>query len=106
MPRTTNNAVGERSLGQRPTASCRLDWLSVSLFGATVRKQREQLSYYFSLLSAISDGATWPEPSPAKFFQNSVSHEAGVSIKWTEPDSGNTNPVSYTHLTLPTTPYV
>ena len=91
MPRTADNAVGERSLGQRPTASCRLDWLSVSLFGATVRKQREQLSYFFSLLGAVSDGATWPEPSPAKFFQNAVSHEAGVSIKWTEPGAESTN---------------
>ena len=91
MPRTKDNAVGEGSLGQRPTASCRLDWLSVSLFGTTVRQQREQLSYFFSLLGAISDGATWPEPSPAKFFQNSVAHEAGVSIKWTEPGSGETN---------------
>lgn len=91
MPRTTNDRLGERTLGQRPTPSCRVDWLSVSLFGATVRKQREQLSYFFSLLSAISDGATWPEPSPAKFFQNSVAHEAGVSIKWTEPDTGKTN---------------
>ena len=91
MPRTKDNAVGKGSVGQRPTASCRLDWLSVSLFGSTVRKQREQLSYFFSLLGAISDGATWPEPSPAKFFQNAVAHEAGVSIKWTEPGSGNTN---------------
>ena len=78
-------------MGQRPSASCRLDWLSVSLFGATVKKQREQLSYFFSLLGAVTDGATWPEPSPAKFFQNSVSHEAGISIKWTEPGSQNTN---------------
>lgn len=91
MPRSSNNAVGERSLGQRPTASCRLDWLSVSLFGSTVKKQREQLSYFFSLLGAISDGATWTEPSPAKFFENAVSHEAGLSIKWTEPGSGKTN---------------
>ena len=91
MPRTKDNAVGEGSLGQRPSASCRLDWLSVSLFGATVNKQREQLSYFFSLLGAISDGATWPEPSPAKFFQNAVSHEAGISVKWTEPGSGDTN---------------
>ena len=91
MPRTKDNSVGAESVGQRPSASCRLDWLSVSLFGATVRKQREQLSYFFSLLGAISDGATWPEPSPAKFFQNSVAHEAGVSVKWTEPGSGNTN---------------
>ena len=91
MPRTKDNRVGERSLGQRPSASCRLDWLSVSLFGATIRQQREQLSYFFSLLSAVSDGASWAEPSPAKFFQNQVAHEAGVSIKWTEPGSGNTN---------------
>ena len=91
MPRTKDNRLGERPLGQRASASCRLDWLSVSLFGATVRKQREQLSYFFSLLNAVSDGATWPEPSPAKFFQNAVSHEAGVSIKWTEPGSGHTN---------------
>jgi hypothetical protein len=91
MPRTKDNAVGKEALGQRPSASCRLDWLSVSLFGATVRKQREQLSYFFSLLGAISDGATWPEPSPAKFFQNAVAHEAGISIKWTEPGSGDTN---------------
>ena len=91
MPRTKDNSVGAESVGQRPSASCRLDWLSVSLFGATVRKQREQLSYFFSLLGAVSDGATWPEPSPAKFFQNSVAHEAGVAIKWTEPGSGHTN---------------
>ena len=91
MPRTKDNRLGEKPLGQRPSASCRLDWLSVSLFGATVRKQREQLSYFFSLLGAVSDGATWPEPSPAKFFQNAVAHEAGVSVKWTEPGSGNTN---------------
>lgn len=91
MPRTKDNSLGKGALGQRPTASCRLDWLSVSLFGSTVRRQREQLSYFFSLLNAVSDGATWPEPSPAKFFQHSVSHEAGVSIKWTEPDSGQTN---------------
>ena len=91
MPRTKDNRVGEKPLGQRPTASCRLDWLSVSLFGATVRKQREQLSYFFSLLGAVSDGATWPEPSPAKFFQHSIAHEAGVAVKWSEPGSGNTN---------------
>ena len=83
--------MGERTLGAGPSASCRLDWLSVSLFGATVARQREQLSYFFSLLSAVSDGATWPEPSPAKFFQNAVSHEAGLSIKWTEPEFGKTN---------------
>ena len=91
MPRTTNNSLGKSDLGQRPSASCRLDWLSVSLFGATVRRQREQLSYFFSLLNAVADGATWPEPSPAKFFQHSVSHEAGISIKWSEPEAGNTN---------------
>ena len=83
--------MGEKSLGQRASASCRLDWLSVSLFGSTVRRQREQLSYFFSLLSAVADGATWPEPSAAKFFQKAVSHEAGVSIKWTEPGSSETN---------------
>ena len=91
MPRTSDNTVGEADLGLRASASCRLDWLSVSLFGATVRKQREQLSYFFSLLGAIADGATWPEPSPAKFFQHSVAHPAGVSIKWTEPGAGETN---------------
>ena len=91
MHSTRNNRLGEKSLGQRPTASCRLDWLSVSFFGATVRKQREQLSYFFSLLNAISDGATWPEPSPSKFFQNSIAHEAGLSVKWTEPGAGQTN---------------
>ena len=91
MPLTKDNPLGRDALGQRPTASCRLDWLSVSLFGATDRRQREQLSYFFALLQDVSDGATWTEPSPAKFFQNSVSHEAGVSIKWTEPESGNTN---------------
>ena len=83
--------MGKGALGARASASCRLDWLSVSLFGSTVRRQREQLSYFFSLLSAISDGATWPEPSPAKFFANSIHHEAGVAIKWTEPGTGKTN---------------
>lgn len=78
-------------MGSRPSASCRLDWLSVSLYGATVRRQREQLSYFFSLLSAIADSATWPEPSAAKFFQNAVAHEAGLSIKWTEPGHSSTN---------------
>ena len=78
-------------MGSRASASCRLDWLSVSLFGSTVRRQREQLSYFFSLLSAVADGASWPEPSPAKFFNNSVSHEAGISIKWTEPGAQATN---------------
>ncbi len=29
-------------------------------------------------LGSISDGATWPAPSPSKFFDNSVSHEAGL----------------------------
>ncbi len=91
MPQQGSNCLGERTLGAGPSASCRLDWLSVSLFGATVARQREQLSYFFSLLSAVSDGATWPEPSPAKFFQNAVSHEAGLSIKWTEPEFGKTN---------------
>ena len=91
MPRTRNNSLGEESLGLRPSASCRLDWLSVSFFGATVRQQREQLSYFFSLLNAIADGATWPKPSPSKFFQNAVAHPAGLSVKWTEPGSGQTN---------------
>ena len=91
MSQQGSNRLGERALGAGASASCRLDWLSVSLFGATVARQREQLSYFFSLLSAVSDGATWPEPSPAKFFQNAVSHEAGLSIKWTEPEFGKTN---------------
>lgn len=91
MPHKGSDRLGERTLGAGPSASCRLDWLSVSLFGATVARQREQLSYFFSLLSAVSDGATWPEPSPAKFFENAVSHEAGLSIKWTKPESGKTN---------------
>ena len=91
MPHEGSDRLGERTLGAGPSASCRLDWLSVSLFGATVTQQREQLSYFFSLLSAVSDGATWPEPSAAKFFQNAVSHEAGLSIKWTEPKCGKTN---------------
>ena len=83
--------MGTSGVASRPSASCRLDWLSVSLFGATERRQREQLSYFFSLISAIADGATWPEPSPAKFFEYSVSHEAGLSIKWSKPESGQTN---------------
>ena len=91
MPRTTNNSLGKSDLGQRPSASCRLDWLSVSLFGATVKQQREQLSYFFNLLGTVADGATWNEPSQAKFFQNAVAHEAGISIKWTEPNSGEVN---------------
>ena len=91
MPRTKDNPLGTAALGQRPTASCRLDWLSVSLFGATANRQREQLAYFFGLLQDVSDGATWSEPSPTKFFSNAVSHEAGVSIKWTEPGSGDTN---------------
>ena len=91
MPRTKDNAMGTEALGQRPSASCRLDWLSVSLFGASTNRQRAQLAYFFGLLQDVSDGATWPEPSPAKFFQNAVSHEAGLSIKWTEPESGQTN---------------
>ena len=91
MPRTKNNPLGREALEERPTASCRLDWLSVSLFGATAKRQREQLAYFFGLLQDVSDGATWTEPSPAKFFQNAVSHEAGLSIKWTEPSSGQTN---------------
>ncbi len=91
MPQQRSDRLGERTLGAGPSASCRLDWLSVSLFGATVARQREQLSYFFSLLSAVSDGASWPEPSPSKFFQNAVSHEAGLSIKWTQPEFGATN---------------
>ena len=83
--------MGKTGVASRPSASCRLDWLSVSLFGATERRQREQLSYFFSLLGAIADGATWAEPSPAKFFEHSVSHEAGLSIKWSKPESGTTN---------------
>ena len=91
MPRTKDNPLGTEALGERATASCRLDWLSVSLFGATAKRQREQLAYFFGLLQDVSDGATWTEPSPAKFFQNAVSHEAGLSIKWSEPSSGQTN---------------
>ena len=83
--------MGKGVVGSRPSASCRLDWLSVSLFGSTIRRQREQLSYFFTLLGAIADGASWPEPSPAKFFNNSVSHQAGISIKWTEPGAKATN---------------
>lgn len=91
MRQLTDDNLGTESLGAAATASCRLDWVSVSLFGASERRQREQLAYFFSLLRSISDGATWPAPSPSKFFDNSVSHEAGLSIKWTQPGSGNVN---------------
>ena len=91
MRRHNNDDLGTGSVGTRPSASCRLDWLSVSLFGASDRRQQEQLAYFFSLLGSISDGATWPKPSPSKFFDNAISHEAGLSIKWTEPGTGNVN---------------
>lgn len=91
MSRTSNHDLGTQLVGDGASASCRLDWLSVSLFGGTSKLQREQLSYFFSLIHAVADGATWAEPSQAKFFDHACSHPAGLGIKWTEPDSGNTN---------------
>ena len=91
MELQTGNDHGGTALGEAGTASCRLDWLSVSFFAASDEVQREQLAYFFQLLGYVADGATFETQGVAKFFSHSLSHPAGLGIKWTSPNEEGLN---------------
>lgn len=83
--------LGEEVEGGGAVPSCRLDWLSVTFFAATVAKQREQILYFTDLLEALTGSTRMAEGGGRRFFQESWYHPAGLALRWTEPGGTGTN---------------
>ena len=83
--------MGTSHLQQRAESSCRLDWLSLSLFGATVDAQREQLAYCFFLAEHTAEGGEWQQGAGRRFFANSLYHPSGIQVRWTDPEEEGMN---------------
>lgn len=84
--------MGTPDLGGEPTASCRLDWLSVSFFAASFELQKQQLAYFLSLANACCPRSQWRDAAGRGFFANAAANEdAGIRLKWSEPDTGRVN---------------
>lgn len=84
--------MGTAHLDGEPTNSCRLDWLSVSLFSASDALQREHLAYFLHISDTIAPGADYTEGGGRRFFANSlICSESGVQVRWTEPSGGGNN---------------
>ena len=84
--------MGEASIDERATASCRLDWLSVSFYAADERRLLPVLGYFADLKEHITPGASFTEGAGRKFFTNSnYCTEAGIAIKWTHPQEQKVN---------------
>lgn len=83
--------MGTTDLQQRAESSCRVDWLSLSLFGASESAQREQLAYCFFLANHTSQGGEWQEGGGRRFFANSLFHPSGLQVRWTGPDEEGMN---------------
>lgn len=83
--------MGTSTLHSEQVNSCRLDWLSLSLFAASSSTQREQLAYCFYIAEICSEGGEWEEGSGRRFFQHSLHHPAGLQVRWTEPEGEGLN---------------
>ena len=71
--------------------SCRLDWVSLSYFGATKSLQREQIHYFIKLLDFVAGTHRMAEGGGRRFFEESWFHPSGLSLKWTEPGNAAVN---------------
>ena len=83
--------MGTTHLQQRAEPSCRLDWLSLSLFGASASAQQQQLAYCFFLAQHTAQGGEWQEGAGRRFFANSLYHPSGIQVRWTEPEGDGMN---------------
>lgn len=83
--------MGTTHLQQRAESSCRLDWLSLSLFGASASAQQQQLAYCFFLAQHTAQGGEWQEGAGRRFFANSLYHPSGIQVRWTEPEGDGMN---------------
>lgn len=83
--------MGTTHIHERQENSCRLDWLSLSLFAATASTQREQLAYCFYIAEICSEGGDWQEGSGRRFFDHSLHHPAGIQVRWTPPEGEGLN---------------
>ena len=83
--------MGTTHIQQRAESSSRLDWLSVSLFGATESAQRQQLAYCFFLAENTAQGGEWQQGAGRRFFSNSLYHPSGIQVRWTTPDEEGMN---------------
>lgn len=84
--------MGTPDLGGEPTASCRLDWLSVSFFGSSIELQEQQLAYFLGVANACCPKSQWRDAAGRGFFANAIANEdAGIRLKWSEPGTGRVN---------------
>lgn len=88
---TQTDELGERPAEGGAVDSCRVDWLSLSLFAASDSLQREQISYWLELNALISGTYALLEGGGRRFFEESWYHPCGISLKWTAPGSGKVN---------------
>ena len=71
--------------------SSRVDWFSGSYYAASVSIQREQIRFFLELLYLLSGTHVMAQGGGRRFFEESWYHEAGIAIKWTEPDGNGVN---------------
>ena len=71
--------------------SSRVDWFSGSYFAASLPVQREQIRFFLELLYRLSGTYVMAEGGGRRFFEESWYHQAGIAIKWTEPDGNGVN---------------
>lgn len=70
-----------------PTPSCRLDWLSVSLFASHQDLQYEQIGFFVGALEmALGERPVLRPAGGRHFFSQALWHDAGLQIRWTPPE--------------------
>lgn len=78
--------MGKSAVESVPTASCRLDWLSLSFYAASETLQKKQLGWWLDAFGRFVPEPTFKDGAGRKFFEYSVFHDAGIGLRWTPPD--------------------
>ena len=71
--------------------SCRLDWLSLSYAADSRSVQKAQIEYWVNLLTFIQGTPRMAPGGGRRFFEESWTSDAGIQIKWTEPEGEGVN---------------
>lgn len=71
--------------------SCRLDWLSLSYQADNRSLQKTQIDYWVNVLTFITGSSRMAPGGGRRFFEESWTSDAGIQLKWTEPDGEGVN---------------
>ena len=86
-----SNAMGNELAVIGAQDSCRLDWLSLSYAADSRSIQKAQIDYCVKLVTFITGTARMAPGGGRRFFEESWTSDAGIQIKWTEPEGEGVN---------------